>query len=102
MTRPRGLPKSGGRKLGTPNKANSSQTERIQELCTHYNIDPFEALLKLSTDSSIDVNLRISILKELAQYVYPKRKSIEIEADVEISSTPQIQIFLPDNGTNNN
>ena len=102
MARPKGIPKTGGRKTGTLNKSNSSQIEKIQDLCASYNIDPFEALLKLSNDPSLDINLRVGILKEIAQYVYPKRKSIEIDAELEINSAPQIQIFLPDNGTNKN
>lgn len=102
MARPKGSAKTGGRKAGTLNKSNSSQIEKIQNLCDSYNLDPFEALLKLSSDLSLDINLRVGILKEIAQYIYPKRKSIEIDAELEINSAPQIQIFLPDNGTHKN
>ena len=102
MARPRGLPKTGGRKAGTLNRTNSSQIEKIQNLCDSFKLDPFEALLKLSSDLSLDINLRVGILKEIAQYVYPKRKSIEIDAELEINSAPLIQIYLPDNGTHEN
>ncbi len=102
MGKPKGYAKTGGRKAGTPNRANSAQVERIQQLCETYEIDPLDALLKLASDSSIDINLRVSILKEVAQYIYPKRKSIEIAADLEINTAPQIQIYLPDNGTSGN
>lgn len=98
MARPRGLPKTGGRKVGTPNRINSEQTDRVKHLCELHKVDPLEALLILSTDPSIEINQRISILKELAQYLYPKRKSVEIEADIALSNSPQIQIYLPDNG----
>ncbi len=102
MARPKGYSKTGGRKAGTLNKFNTEQIEKVKNLCVQYQVDPIEALLKISSDENIDLNLRVSILKEIAQYVYPKRKSIEIAADVEITSTPQIKIYLPDNGTSRN
>lgn len=102
MGRPKGYSKTGGRTAGTPNRLNNAQAEKLQSLCDKYKIDPLESLLKICADETIDLSLRVSVLKEITQYIYPKRKSIEIAADLEISSTPQIQIYLPDNGTSRN
>ena len=99
MSRPKGTPKTGGRKLGSANKFNHEQSDKIRVLCETYNLDPIEALLKLAADENIELNLRVSILKELAQYIYPKRKTVELSAEIEMSTAPQIQIYLPDNGT---
>lgn len=102
MGRQKGTSKTGGRKIGTPNKSTVAHVEKVQEFCDQYKLDPIQALFKIASDETNDLNLRVSILKEIAQYLYPKKKSIEIAADIEINSSPQIQIFLPDNGTNRN
>ncbi len=99
MARPRGFPKTGGRKLGTPNKKNVDQVERIESLCEQYNFDPLRSLFEIATDKSILLELRISVLKEITQYVYSKRKSIEIDNFLDPIAEPQIHIFLPDNET---
>lgn len=67
-----GSPKTGGRKKGTPNKINSEISERIRAS----GIDPLNVMLDLLHES--DPQLRFSAAKELIQYVYPKRKAIEI------------------------
>ena len=41
------------------------------------------------------IDLEVNILKELCQYIYPKRKSIEVIG--ELTNEPQIMILLPDN-----
>ncbi len=52
--------------------------------------DPIDAMIDLCQHGedigdglylSIPLDIRVSLLKELAQYTYPKRKAIEIEAD---------------------
>jgi hypothetical protein len=73
--RPAGGPKYGGRKKGTPNKATQSIQQRLDDL----GCDPIEGMVKIANEalSSADFQLAGNMYKELAQYVAPKRKSIE-------------------------
>lgn len=67
--------KTGGRKKGTPNKANREIIEKLAEL----DCDPIEGMAKIAQQAynSGDFQLAGSMYKELAQYVAPKRKAIE-------------------------
>ena len=47
------------------------------------NCDPFAGMVKLAQDESLDPSLRGRMYAELAQYIMPKRKSVEMEAKVE-------------------
>lgn len=67
-----GSKKSGGRKKGIPNR----RTLRLEEICKKKKIEPFVALLELC--KSNDLMIRLAALKEVCQYLYPKRKAIEI------------------------
>lgn len=92
--------KTGGRTKGTPNREN----QRIMELANRLNIDPFEVLLKFagndweglgydspceerhSKDGSvyyvdrITAKDRIMAAKEIANYMAPKRASVQVIA----------------------
>lgn len=74
----------GGRKKGTPNKVNRTLAEKAAEL----GCDPFEILchfamnnfraLGYSRKDSIDPKLRKSAAADAAEYLYPKRRAIEM------------------------
>lgn len=68
--------KTGGRKKGTPNK----KTSTIQEKLDALDCDPIIAMVKLAKEAHQggDLPLAGSMYKELAQYVYPKRKAVEL------------------------
>ena len=68
-----------GRPKGSLSRNNIELSERLKEL----NCDPFEGMVKLALDDSLDPALRGRMYAELAQYVMPKRKSVEMEAKVE-------------------
>ena len=68
-----------GRKPGSLNKRTYDLAEKLESL----NCDPFEGMVKLALDDSLDPGLRGRMYAELAQYVMPKRKSVEMEAKVE-------------------
>lgn len=61
-----------GRQKGTPNKV----TQSLEEKCALMGVDVFEEMLKIATNEEHPD--RFSCLKELAQYLYPKRKALEI------------------------
>ncbi len=67
--------KSGGRKKGTPNKKTKEIIDKLEEL----NCDPIEGMASIARIAKTmgDFSLAGSMYKELAQYVYPKRKAVE-------------------------
>ena len=68
-----------GRKPGSLSK----NTVELSEKLAQAGCDPFEGMMKLAADVSLDPALRGRMYAELAQYVMPKRKSVEMEAKVE-------------------
>lgn len=40
--------------------------------------DPISEMAKMSVDPNIDIDVRVKLLRDLAQYVHPKRRSVEI------------------------
>ncbi len=67
--------KFGGRQKGTPNK----KTLEVQEQINALDYDPITTMVKISQQAMADENYALAgqMAKELAQYVYPKRKAIE-------------------------
>lgn len=76
MPRPKGTPKTGGRKRGTPNKA----TIPVAELCDAKGCNPIEALIEFCVSSN--PGFRFQAAKELSQYIHPKRKAIEHSGEI--------------------
>jgi hypothetical protein len=66
--------KTGGRTKGSPNRATRDVMERLNEL----NCDPLEGMASIAADQNNTPELRGRMYGELAQYVYPKRKAIEL------------------------
>lgn len=74
MGAPKGHPRYGGRQKGTPNKKN----QELFEKCRKAGVDPFEEMLKIVKHCAND-HIRIQALRELCQYLYPKRKALELD-----------------------
>lgn len=85
MPRPKGLPKTGGRQPGTPNRKTHELAEKLDKL----GCDPIEGLALIAIDKETAPELRVRCYAELAQYVYAKRKAVEhlSEDDREIRVT---------------
>lgn len=64
----------GGRGKGTPNK----DTLDLYAKCEALKIDPFDELLKMAADKGLKEELRLKALTEVSQYLYSKRKAIEL------------------------
>jgi len=77
--------KTGGRLKGTPNKKTKTIKELLEQDFMGFN--PVSEMINLY-NTDIDVVQKIVILKELANYVYPKRKAI----DCTFTDTEPIQI----------
>jgi hypothetical protein len=87
LAHPKGTPKppTSGRKKGTPNK----RTVALETLKDKAKLDPldfFRAVLE--NDAAVlgadvpDLDQRITAAKELAGYLYPKLKAVEVTGDV--------------------
>lgn len=61
-----------GRKKGTPNKIDTDVAAKCQEM----GLDVFGAMIEIALTGNDDQ--RFAMLKELAQYVCPKKKAIEM------------------------
>ena len=77
MSRPQGMPKTGGRVRGTPNKRSADLFGKLGRM----GCDPMEGLARIALDPDTDVALKVRCFAELAQYVYPKRRAIDVAAD---------------------
>lgn len=79
--------KTGGRAKGTPNKATAEVAARLAEL----GCDPIEGMARIAMDIAAPIELRGRMYSELAQYVAPKRKAVEVSgeggAPIEIAVT---------------
>ena len=71
----KGSKKTGGRQKGTPNKP----TEGIREILAEMKYDPVREMVRIANLASRkgDHALAGSMAKEVAQYIYPKRKQVE-------------------------
>lgn len=69
-----GRVKTGGRQAGTPNKASLDVQARLAAL----GCDPIEGMALLAMDAGNTPELRGKMFSELAQYVAPKRKAVEV------------------------
>ena len=78
-------PVGSGRKAGTPNK----RTKTVEEKLATLGCDPIAAMARLAMDDNEPSGLRFAALKELAQYVAPKRKAVEVS-----SAENQIMIVI--------
>ncbi|MET0063216.1 MAG: hypothetical protein ABW176_13070 [Candidatus Thiodiazotropha endolucinida] len=68
--------KTGGRKQGTPNKRTEEISELLKKKFPKYN--PVVQMAEIAQDKKVDMNLRVQCAKEVAQYLFPKRKAIEV------------------------
>jgi hypothetical protein len=77
---PRGVKageRRGGRQTGTPNKRTLAVAERLATL----DCNPIEGMAGIAIDESQPMQLRATMYRELAQYVAPKRKAMEVTGE---------------------
>lgn len=87
MARKKGSPKTGGRKKGTPNKATLFGTQTIMDLLDDYQ----QSGLMAQDFMALKPNERMTLMKDLAGYIIPKKKALE--ADVNVNSEAQQSII---------
>tara|TARA_R110002020_G_scaffold58568_5_gene160545 strand:- start:210 stop:617 length:408 start_codon:yes stop_codon:yes gene_type:complete len=72
-----------GRKSGTRNKNTKvSAQQKVREIEEELgcSIDPLAGLAKIAHESD-DVQIQLSALKELAKYLYPQRKAVDMSVE---------------------
>ena len=67
--------KTGGRQKGTPNKNRAALLAKLEDSFPTY--DPLLALVEIAQDASVDLSVRLDCHKTLANYLYPKMRSVE-------------------------
>ena len=77
--RPKGYPKTGGRKKGIPNKLDKAMKELLQNFC-YANLLTFQELFD-DLDSSKE---KLDVLEKFIQYVLPKAKQ---ESEINIGAS---------------
>ena len=95
--RPKGIPKTGGRRKGAPTKDKQQLLEMIEQTgCKH----PIVGLAEIAKEShqSGDFDLAKDCYKELAQYVAPKRKAIEHSGEIETNNEPLVVVLSENDG----
>lgn len=76
MARPKGQPKLGGRKKGTPNKDVAPIREKFQQLLDGYTIE-----LMLKDLNGLEGGERLRIVSGLAEFIIPKMNRTEVKND---------------------
>ncbi len=88
--KPKGLPKTGGRQKGVPNKI--SYNLDLHARCQERGIDVFDLLLEFCGQAPAE--MRLNAIKELMKYLYPQRKALEVTGQIE-----SIEIVIHDYAT---
>lgn len=78
-----------GRPAGKPNK----RTQEIQDRLDELDCDPIEGMAMIAADPTASQELKFQAYKELAQYVAPKRKAIDMNATLDGSFNIQVVRF---------
>jgi hypothetical protein len=66
--------KTGGRVRGVPNRKTQELAAKLAKL----GCDPVEALAKIADDRATPLDIRVTCYRELAGYLYPKRKAVDV------------------------
>lgn len=71
--RPKGIPKSGGRKKGSANKATAAKAAAVEAS----GLTPLDFLLNVMRGEAYEFSARIDAAKAAAPYIHPRLASVE-------------------------
>lgn len=91
MAAPKGHPRYGGRTKGHPNK----KTQDLIQICEDEGLDPFRAMLK-QAQLIDEPKAKFDALERICQYIYPKRKALEMSNEEE---TRPFRVIIEDYGS---
>src|SRR5215469_6296483 len=72
--------KTGGRQAATPNKA----TVELQQKLAALGCDPIVGMATIAENPANSVDMRLKAYSEICQYVYPKRRAIDVGGDLDV------------------
>jgi hypothetical protein len=89
--------KTGGRAKGVPNKDKRTLIERLRAEYPGYH--PVIAMARIAHDPKSDRATQFAAHKEIARYIEPQRKAVEVTGapDENGKPTPLIQVYMPGN-----
>ena|ERR1022692_1660138 len=82
--------KTGGRAAGTPNR----KTQEVAELLESLGCDPIAGMASIAGNERNPPELRGRMYAELAQYVHPKRKSVDANITGADGVAPQVTFII--------
>lgn len=88
MSRPKGIPKTGGRVKGTPNKVTYSLKEWITSLINKQRTQIEQDLQELEPKE------RLQMIEKLMQYVIPKQAAQQVKLDFDNLTDEQLQQII--------
>lgn len=86
-----GLPKTGGRKKGTPNKMSASIRKRLEE-----QLEPFLDNLGLLIAKIEEPKDRVQAITQILPYIAPKMATIDMKSEEEHNITIEQSLLLLD------
>jgi len=67
-----------GRERGSKNKASAAMRDLMDERYPEWN--PVLAMAEIAQDDEFDLSVRVQCMKEVAGYMYPKQKAVELRS----------------------
>lgn len=92
-----GAREGAGRKKGVPNKNKAFLLKRLEDMYGA-DFDPIVSMCDIAMNPENDDTLKLSALKEVSQYLYPKLKSVEVTGDPDnpIATSVKIELVRPE------
>ena len=83
--------KTGGRQRGTPNKPKKELLDTIQDRWPDYH--PVLAMVELAHDPLLPIELRFQAHREIAHYIEPKRKAVDVSGSLGLRHEDFLEIL---------
>jgi len=80
---------------GRPPGATNKRSQEIQEKLDKLDCDPIEGMAMIAVDPMSSPELKLQCYKELAQYVAPKRKAVDMAQTTDGNLTIEVVKFAP-------
>ena len=81
-----------GSRKGIPNKARSLFRVALRDYCNKINANPFQFLADVIVDEAAELALRTMAAKELAQYMEPKLRAMQVTGHGDGPLTHEVQV----------
>lgn len=72
---------------GRPKGSKDKRTLNVEETLAKLGLNPIEQMARFVLDESLDMTHRVKLVAELANYIAPKRKAVEMSGDLNATLT---------------